>query len=52
VTFLPDSTGTALIRNVRLPEGIVTATAISREPAAGSAAPTSPVIFAGSFGTR
>lgn len=52
VTFQPDSTGAALIRNVRLPEGVVTATAISREPAAGSAAPTSPVIFAGSFGTR
>lgn len=52
VTFQPDSTGTAMLRDVRLPEGVVTATAISREPAAGSLAPTSPVIFAGSFDTR
>ncbi len=52
VTFQPDSSGTAMITNVRLPEGIVTATAITREPASGSPAPTSPVVFAGSFDTR
>ncbi|MEO5824315.1 MAG: anti-sigma factor [Gemmatimonadales bacterium] len=52
VTFQPDSMGSAIVQNVRLPEGVVTATAITREPAAGSPAPTSAVIFAGSFDTR
>ena len=47
VTFKPDSTGSALVRNVAVPAGEVSATAITREPEGGSTAPTTPILFVG-----
>ena len=52
VTFNATADGTALVTGVRLPEGVITATAVTVEPDGGSPAPTSPAVFAGSFATR
>jgi len=52
VTFRPDSAGRALLRDVPLPAGAVAATAITQEPAGGSPAPTTPVLFVGKLTTE
>jgi anti-sigma-K factor RskA len=52
VTFRPDSTGHALLREVAMPTGEVSATAITREPEGGSATPTMPILFVGKHATE
>jgi anti-sigma-K factor RskA len=52
VTFRPDSSGRALLRELPIPAGTVGATAITQEPAGGSAAPTTPVLFVGKLTTE
>ena len=52
VTFRPDSTGSALVRNVSVPPGEISATAITREPEAGSTTPTLPILFVGKAATE
>ena len=52
VTFNPDSSGRAMLTGVPLPDGVVTGTAITREPEKGSPSPTSPALFVGEFVTR
>ncbi|MGH7592708.1 MAG: anti-sigma factor [Gemmatimonadales bacterium] len=47
VTFKPDSSGRALLRDVAMPAGEVSATAITREPEGGSTTPTPPILFVG-----
>ncbi|MES2123388.1 MAG: anti-sigma factor [Gemmatimonadota bacterium] len=47
VTFNPGADGRALVQDVTLPAGTVTATAVTQEPEAGSQAPTSPALFVG-----
>ncbi len=51
VAFNASAGGTAMVTGVELPEGVITATAITVEPEGGSPAPTSPAVFAGSFET-
>jgi anti-sigma-K factor RskA len=52
VTFRPDSTGRALLRDVAMPAGEVSATAITREPEGGSTTPTMPILFVGKHATE
>lgn len=52
VTFRPDSAGRALLREVPMPAGAVAATAITQEPAGGSPAPTTPILFVGKLTTE
>jgi anti-sigma-K factor RskA len=52
VTFRPDSTGRALLRDLAMPAGAVAATAITDEPAAGSTAPTTPILFVAKLTTE
>lgn len=52
VTFRPDSTGHALLRDVAMPAGEVSATAITREPEGGSTTPTMPILFVGKHATE
>ncbi len=52
VTFRPDAAGLALLRELPMPAGAVAATAITQEPEAGSAAPTTPVLFVGKLATE
>ena len=52
VTFRPDSTGHALVHDVAIPAGEVSATAITREPEGGSATPTMPILFVGKHATE
>lgn len=52
VTFRPDSTGHALLRDVAMPDGEVSATAITREPEGGSTTPTMPILFVGKHATE
>lgn len=50
VTFRPSTDGTAKIEGVRVPEGgTVSAAAVTVEPQAGSAKPTSPIVMSGSL---
>ncbi len=51
-TFVPDSSGRALLTGVSMPAGTVAATAITQEPAGGSPAPTTPVLFIAKFSTE
>lgn len=52
VTFRPDSVGHALLRDVAIPAGAVSATAITREPEGGSTTPTLPILFVGKPATE
>ncbi len=52
VTFRPDSAGRALLRALPIPPGSVAAAAITQEPAGGSPAPTTPVLFVGKLATE
>ncbi len=52
VTFTSDSSGHALVREIAMPAGAVAATAITEEPAGGSLAPTTKVIFVGKLATE
>jgi anti-sigma-K factor RskA len=52
VTFRPDSMGRALLRELPMPSGAVAATAITDEPAGGSAAPTTKPLFVGKLATE
>ena len=52
VTFRPDSMGHALLRDVAIPAGDVSATAITREPEGGSTTPTMPILFVGKHVTE
>jgi anti-sigma-K factor RskA len=52
VTFRPDSTGRAVVRDVAIPAGKVSATAITREPEGGSVTPTMPILFVGKHATE
>jgi anti-sigma-K factor RskA len=52
VTFRPDAAGRALLRALPIPSGAVAATAITQEPAGGSTAPTTPVLFVGKLATE
>lgn len=47
VTFKAGPDGRAIVTKVTLPEGVITGSAITREPEAGSAAPTSAPLFVG-----
>lgn len=50
VTFNSESTGRALVQNIALPPGtVLTAAAITEEPAGGSAQPTSAIILSGAL---
>jgi anti-sigma-K factor RskA len=52
ITFRPDSTGRALVRDVPVPAGAVDATAITEEPEGGSTTPTMPILFVGKHATE
>jgi hypothetical protein len=52
VTFRPDSTGRALLRDVAMPAGEVSATAVTREPEGGLTTPTMPILLVGKHATE
>lgn len=47
VTFKPGPDGRAIVTRVTLPEGVITGSAVTREPEGGSPAPTSAPLFVG-----